>query len=135
MGILAKKACNGVIKLGPPPALVAELRSWNYSGDAAELDVSTMGACESTIIGGRVTERVEGSLYLADPSDAAQALILAGARDLEIEVFPLGETIGFPKYTGLINVLNRSESGDVDGAVELNFTATTPAALTRGVAP
>lgn len=135
MGILAKKACMGVIKLGPTPAIVAELRSWSFAADATEIDVSTMGACASTIIGGRITERIEGSLYLADPADAAQALILAGARDLEVEVFPFGETVGFAKYDGTINILNRTESGDVDGAVELSFSATTPSPLNRGVAP
>jgi len=135
MGLLAKKACMGVAKLGPTPTVLAELRSWSFAGDAEEIDVSTMGSCVSTTIGGRVTERLEFTCYLADPEDAAQIMALAGAAPLDFELFPFGETIGQLKITGQLNVLNRTESGDIGGAVELAFAGTTPAAAVRGVAP
>ena len=134
MGALAKRACNGVIKIGPTPAIVAELRSWSYDQQGDEIDVSTMGACDTTTIAGRVTRRVEGSLYLASPSDAAQDLLVIGTN-VAIEVFPFGENSGELSLVGTINVLTRTESGDVDGAVELNFTGTAPSELTRGTVP
>lgn len=135
MGLFAKKACNGVVKLGPTPTVLAELRTWNFAGDAVEIDVSSMGACASTLLPGRVTERLEFTCYLADPEDAAQIMALPGTEALAFELFPFGETVGDLKITGTLNVLNRTESGDVDGAVELAFTGSTPTPAVRGVAP
>jgi len=131
MGTLARKACLGVIELGPTPVAVAELRSWNYDQQAATIDVSTMGNCDTTEIAGRVTRTVEATLYLADPADAAQDLILIG-DSVAIIAYPFGKTSGKLSLTGNIEITGRTESGDNDGAVELAFSASTPVELTRG---
>lgn len=132
MGSLAQKACNGEIEIGATPDSLAELRSWNYDEQGEQLDFSTMGSCSTTTKSGRVTRRVEMTLYFASPSDAAQAQLVVGAEDLAIAVYPFGKTAGLAQRTGLINVLGRTESGDVDGGVELNITAESPAGLTLG---
>jgi len=129
MGALAKKACNGVIEVGAAPAAVAELRTWGYVETAAENDFSTMGACEATIVGGRITARLEMTLYLADPADAPQDLLVAGAQGVAVIVYPFGKGVGMTQRAGDINVLERGEAGDVDGGVELTVSATAPAGL------
>jgi len=134
MGILAKKACLGVIELGPTPLVVAELRSWAYDQQSSTIDVSTMGNCDTTELAGRITRTVEATLYLADPADPSQDLIVIGDT-LAIVAYPFGKTAGKLSLTGNIEITARNESGDVDGAVELTFSATTPAELTRGVVP
>jgi len=131
MGILARKACLGVIELGPTPAAVAELRSWNYDQQAATIDVSTMGNCDTTELAGRVTRTVEATLYLADPADVVQDLLVIGDT-LAIIAYPFGKTSGKLSLTGNIEITGRTESGDVDGAVEMVFSATTPLELIRG---
>ena len=133
MGSLAQKACLGKIELGSAVDLV-ELRSWNYDQQGNPIDLSTMGSCDTTEVAGRVTRRVEGTLYLADPTDAAQALIVVG-DNVAIVVFPFGPAQGKLSLTGTMDVTGRTESGDVDGGVELAFTATAPLELTRGVVP
>lgn len=133
MGTLAQKACNGVIEIGPTPVNLNELRSWDYDDQGEELNFDTMGACDATIVAGKSTKRLEMGLYFANPSDPAQALLVRGAVDLEVIVYPFGKVDGYPKRTGLINVLGRRESGDVDGGVELQITATSPAGLALGV--
>jgi hypothetical protein len=131
MGTLAQKACNGAIELGPTPTDLVELRSWNYDQQGAVLDLSTMGACDSTEVAGRVTRRVEGTLYLADPTDAAQALIVVG-DNIAVVVYPFGKSTGKLSLTGTMDITGRTESGDVDGGVELAWTGTAPAELARG---
>lgn len=132
MGTLAQKACNGVIEIGATPDTLAELRSWNYDEQGEQLDFSTMGSCSTTTKSGRVTRRVELTLYLALPSDPAQAALVVGAEDVAIIAYPFGKTDGYPKRSGLINVLGRTESGDVEGGVELQITAESPAGLALG---
>ena len=133
MGALAQKACNGVIEVGAAPAAVAELRTWGYVETAAENDFSTMGACEATIVGGRVTSRLEMTLYLADPADVAQDELIAGAEDVAVVVYPFGLGVGLVQRAGNINVLERGEAGDVDGGVELTVSATSPAGLASSI--
>lgn len=133
MGLLAKKACNGTIEIGAAPDNLEELRSWSYDEQAEENDFSTMGACTSTIAPGRITGRVEMTLYLADPSDAAQAALVAGAQGVAIVAYPFGKTSGRRSLTGTVDVLGRTESADVDGGVELVIAAASPGLLTPGV--
>lgn len=131
MGLAAKKACLGVVELGAGPTAVGELRSWDLNEDAAEVDVSTMGACDETTIGGRVTRRLEIGMYFASPDDATQALLLAGAANMVFIIKPFGTTVGLTQIAGTVNVLTRRESGDNDGAVELNVTGAVPEAPVR----
>ena len=131
MGSLAQKACLGAIEMGPTPAPLVELRSWNYDQQGNPIDLSTMGACDTTEKAGRVTRRVEGTLYLADPTDTVQALLIVG-DNVAIEVFPFGKTTGKLSLIGTVDITGRTESGDVDGGVELAFTGTAPLELTRG---
>lgn len=132
MGTLAQKACNGVIEIGATPDNLVELRNWNYDEQGEQNDFSTMGSCATTTKAGRITRRVEMGLYLALPTDPAQAALAVGAEDVAIIVYPFGKTVGNPKRTGTINVLGRTESGDVDGGVELQITAEAPSELTLG---
>ena len=89
----------------------------------------------STIAPGRVTGRVEMTLYLADPSDAAQALLVAGAQAVAIIAYPFGKTPGKRSLTGNVDVLGRTESADVDGGVELVIAASAPGLMAAGTVP
>jgi hypothetical protein len=132
MGTLAQKACNGLIEIGATPDALVELRNWNYDEQGETIDFSTMGDCSTTTKAGRVTRRVEMGCYFARPVDAAQAQLVVGAEDLAIVVYPFGKVDGYPKRSGTINVLGRTESGDVDGGVELQITAESNGELTLG---
>lgn len=131
MGDLAKKACNGVIEVGG--TAVVELRSWAYrESSKTEHDFSTMGACGETIVPGAKSARLELTLYFASPTDATQDSLQQGAEGIAVDVMPFGDTVGLAHRTGDINVLERSESGDVEGGVEVEISATAPAGLTLG---
>lgn len=135
MGILAKKASFGVIEVGPTPTNLVEIRRWSQPNTRAEKDFSTMGADEETLVPGRRSSRIEMGLYLADPDDPAQDLLVDGAVDLAIIVYPFGKTQGKRSLTGVINVLDREEAGDGDDGVELNISATCPLGFTAGSVP
>ncbi len=135
MGTLAKKACLGAIEIGAVPDNLVELRSWDYDDQGEEKDFSTMGACDSTIVAGRATRRLEMVLYFASPADAPQDTLQQGVEGLAIIVYPFGKTTGLFQRSGDINILGRRESGDVEGGVELTITATSPAGLVAGTVP
>lgn len=132
MGTLARRAALGVMEIGG--VAVAELRNWNYPQDGSVLDVSTMGAGVTTEIPGRINRRIEGGLYLAGVTDPTQELIVIDDV-LAVVLYPFGDATGQLTLTGNMKILTRGEAGDVDGAVELAFTASVVGELARGVVP
>ena len=135
MGLAAKRAINGRVEIGASPAVLGELRSWEYEQAGEEVNLTTMGDGTSTIVPGQSSERVNLGLYLADPTDAQQAQLAQGAQDVDIIIMPFGDTSGKLRYTGQIDILRRVARGDVDGGVELEVEATSPAGLTAGTNP
>ncbi len=133
MGILAKKASFGAFEVGPTPTNLVELRRWSQPNTRSEKDFSTMGADLETLVPGRLSARLELGLYLADPDDPAQDILVDGALDVDIIVYPFGKSTGKRSLTGVINVLDREEAGDGDDGVELNISATCPLGFTAGV--
>ena len=68
---------------------------------------------------------------LFDEADTAQAAMVIGAQ-LALILGPRGTTVGFPDRTGNVIVTSVSESADVDGNVEVEFSFQGNGTLTIG---
>ena len=66
-----------------------------------------------------------------DEADTAQAALTPGAS-ISITFEPRGDTSSFPNRTGTCTVTEVSESAEVDGNIEVEFTFQGNGALTRG---
>ena len=114
----------GVVRVGATPDVVGELRSWEYTETATEIDASVMGTGIGNVEAG--VKRTSGSITVwwarvtgaTDPApDAGQLLLTVGAT-LAIELHPNGTGSGKPQLAGTGVVLEDAVTADLDGIVE-----------------
>ena len=119
---MAKKAALGVIELGAAQA-VGDLRSWRYSETADEIDTTIMGSGNKRMQPGATGETIEVDCFFVD-GDAGQALAVTGSETpVAIKLKPQGTGVGLPQMDGTFYVLSREITGEVSGAIELTFSA------------
>ncbi len=121
---MAKKAAFGVLKLGTPdtPVVVADLRTWRVEQEANEIDTTVMGTGKGSMAPGAVMEALVADLFF-ESTDAAQAYALANVGSealVDVELYPIGETMGNPQWTAKGTLMSFSPEGAADGAMEVN---------------
>lgn len=114
---MAKKACEGLIRIGPTPVDLGEIRSWSMSDEGEELDVSVMGSCQTTKIAGRRTQQYEINYYV-ESADPGQLLLTPGSEGVALELYPRGNVSGRDQFDATVNIISNNMSADVDGAIE-----------------
>lgn len=120
---MVKKAAFGVIEIGAAPAALGELRSWRIPETADEIDTSVMGTGNKRITPGAVGEQLEADCYFED-ADAGQVLIVVGDETpVLISIYPQGKGTGLPVAAGNFTFLSKTTEGEVSGAVDMTFTA------------
>jgi len=118
---MAKKAALGVIEFGDTPSAVGELRSWEQTSEAAEIDTTVMGTGNARFQPGSIRHVINAELFF-EYADAGQALLIAelGADTPQtVSLYPQGKGTGLPVATGKAFVMNTNTQGQADGAIEM----------------
>ena len=134
---MSYRACNGEVFAGPdqgtPSTLVGEITGYGVAETAERIDVSVMGSCVKSYLGGSVETvlRLDGfSLRLpssdADSTqDAGQALFITGEK-LSLAIQPAGTGSGKPRTEWSSVTINGQEkiTAEVNGSPVWNIDAT-----------
>lgn len=128
------RGCFGVVKIGPTPTVVAELRAWELNETAERIDVSAMGDCTKKFSVGAVEGSGTFSMWLDSGPDAGQALVVVGTA-VDVELFPGGEGTGNLLRSFNATITDRGEAADVNGIVELSASYAVNGAIDLTPAP
>lgn len=123
---------RGIVKIAGTDN-VAEMQSWNIDVQAEVLVGTAMGTVWGDSETGIKTWSGSFEAYF-DPTDAAQILLDAG-DNVDIMVYPGGETAGEPTKSGTVTITGTPLSASKDGWVSLTVNFTGKGALVTGVAP
>lgn len=123
---MAKKGAFGEIEFGASPLAVGELRSWNYSAEANEIDTTVMGTGNSRFQPGSIRSTYEVEVFY-EQGDAGQAALYSalGSDTPELTtLYPRGKTSGLPAWSGNFFVMGTVQQATADGAIEASLTLT-----------
>lgn len=109
--------------------VIGELRSWELTETAEEIDVSSMGSCVKTYQSGPVEASGTFTCWL-DDSDAGQSA-LAVATEAVVLLWPAGAGSGLAQRSFSARINEIPESADVDGVVERSYTYRATTAIDR----
>lgn len=121
------RGCFGQITVDA--SVVGELRSWELTETAEEIDVSAMGNCVKKYESGPVEASGTMAVWL-DDADAGQAL-LAVATEVDVILWPGGAGSGLAQRSFTARINEIPESADVEGAVERSYTYRATTAIDR----
>lgn len=123
------KGKEGTVNIGAQT--VGELRSFEVTETANEVDTSTMGSDWTGVDSTQSSWKASANMFF-DPDDAAQQLMIIGTK-VAVEFYPQGETTGLVQQTGtaLITSIGRPQAHD--NIIERNFELTGDGALTTTV--
>jgi hypothetical protein len=124
------RGCFGKVKVGATPSLVAEVRNWTLDQSAEVLDSSSIGDCTKSYTVGAVSWNGNLSCFW-DATDTTGQEALDVGTEIDVELYPEGDTTGDVYYSGTAIVSQISRSGGVDGIVEAAFTFQGQGALTQ----
>ena len=122
---MAKKGAFGELAFGDTPSVVGELRSWDASNEAAEIDTTVMGSGNARFQPGAIRGQIEAEVFYEDPDDAGQALIIAQLGNdtpQTVSLYPFGNTTGKAVLSGKAFVMSNRFTANADGAVEMSLT-------------
>lgn len=124
---------NGVFKAdteGGTVAAVGEIRNFSLDTAAEEIDSSTIGTdWAQSELGLKSWSGQCECLY--DPADTKQEVLVEGA-DVDLELYPIGETSGYQYFSGTARVTGVTHNGiERSGMVTKTITFTGNGALTR----
>lgn len=123
------KGKEGVVKIGTQ--IVGELRSFEVTETANEVDTSTMGTDWTGVDSTQSSWKASANMFF-DPDDAGQALMVIGAK-VSLEFYPQGDTSGLVLQTGSALITSISRPQAHDNIIERNFELTGDGALTTTV--
>lgn len=118
------RGCFGAISVGGNN--IGELRAWELTETAEEIDTSVMGDCTRKYESGPVEASGTFTCWL-DDTDAAQSAMTV-ASVVSVLLWPAGMGSGKAQRSFDARINEIPESADVDGVVERSYTyrATTP---------
>lgn len=112
------RGCFGQISVGGN--VLGELRAWELTETAEEIDVSIMGNCVKRYEAGPVEASGTFTCYM-DDTDTAQGALTVGA-EIAVLLYPGGVGTGLPSRSFSAKITEIPESADVDGVVERNYS-------------
>lgn len=121
------RGCFGQITVNA--AVVGELRAWELTETAEEIDVSAMGTCVKKYESGPVEASGTFTCWL-DDTDAGQAELTVAA-EVTVLLWPGGAGSGLAQRSFSARINEIPESADVDGAVERSYTYRATTAIDR----
>jgi hypothetical protein len=121
---MAKKGAFGEVDFGAGPDAVGEIRNWNYSAEAAEIDTTVMGTGNARFQPGSVRHTFEIEVFyeLADAGQAAMYAALGSDTATLTVLYPNGNSAGLTSWTGNFFVMGAVRNAAADGAVEASLT-------------
>ena len=114
------KGKEGSIKAGE--SVVGELRSFEITTTANEVDTSTMGSDWTGVDSTQLSWKVSITAFF-DDEDAGQLELVVGGK-VDLEMFPRGDTSGLIRKSGTALITSLGESAAHDGIIERSFEAT-----------
>lgn len=126
------RGCSGKVKIGG--TAVGNLTDWEFSEQATDIDVSTMGSCSKSYTAGAV--ETEGTISCFwDPADAIQTTSMdIDGTNVALTIFPDGDASG-KKYFSFSSVTFKGAewaANGVDGSVTFNASFKANAQKTIG---
>ena len=121
---MAKKGAFGVFEFGTSPAVIGELRTWNYSGEANEIDTTVMGTGNARTQPGSVAHTIDCDVFWeqADAGQLAVQAALGSDTPQAATLYPYGNTTGLQTLTGVFFVTSVTSTATADGAVEASYS-------------
>ena len=121
---MAKKAALGVIEFGDTPTAVGEVRSWEQTSEANEIDTTVMGTGNARFQPGSIRHTINAELFF-EYADAGQALIIAQLGNdtpQDVALYPQGKGSTLPVASGKAFIMNTNTAGQADGAIEMTVS-------------
>lgn len=122
------KGKDGSIEIGAN--VVGELRSFELTKSANEVDVSRMGDDWKRSVSTQLSWSVSGTVWW-DPDDNGQDAMAIGST-VAITMFPQGDTSTLVQETGQLLITSISRPQAHDGVIEQTFEGVGVGALTVG---
>lgn len=119
---------NGIVRAGPSPTDVGEIRSWNYSDAAAVNQAGIMGTpigdheLGQRYITGTVVAWWNRVAAATDPAPDAGQLLLNVGDEVALELHPNGTGSGKPVLTGTALISQLDVSTGTEDVVEATFS-------------
>lgn len=120
------KGKEGVVTIGAET--LGELRSFEVTETANEVDTSTMGSDWTGVDSTQSSWKASANMFF-DPNDTAQGLMVIGAK-VAVEFYPQGNTTGLVRQTGTALVTSIGRPQAHDNIIERNIELTGDGALT-----
>ena len=121
------RGCFGSISVGGNP--LGELRAWELTETAEEIDVSIMGNCVKRYEAGPTEASGTLTCYM-DDGDTGQGALTIGA-EVAVLLYPGGIGSTLPQRSFTAKITEIPESADVDGVVERTYSYRATTAIDR----